>query len=273
VGFVRRARDYIEDRAVRRGWRRGWREYRRFVVLSHYRSGSNLFLSLLRSHPNVVCHSELFSPPRIYWGSGIHGGTAEDPELLRLRGEDPAAFLDRTVFRPYARRIRAVGFKLMYTHAEKEHRFPGLKALLLADPDLCFIQVKRRNLLRMLVSLRVTEQTGAMSSTSEADSRRRLDAARPIRLTEGECREHFEWITAFWRDWDERTGLEVFYEDLAADAQSQLDRTFDVLDLPSRPVRSPLVKQTTKPLRDILENYEALERAFANSEWAALFDG
>ncbi len=265
-------RDYLVDRAVRRGLWRGSHEYVRFAVVSSYRSGSNWFLSLLRGHPGVVCHSEVFFPKRIYWGNAAYALREDDPRLLRQRGESPAEFLEEAVFRPYAPRVRAVGFKLMYTHAEKEHLFPGLRAHLIEDPSLRFIHLRRRNLLRMFVSLRVAGRTGAMSSTSKSDARRRLDAVPAIEFTVGECREHFERITAFWRKWEERAGLTLDYEDLSRDPQGTVGAAFDFLGLPRREVESPLVKQTTRELSALVANYEEIEAAFRDTEWGRFFE-
>jgi LPS sulfotransferase NodH len=273
---IERAASWLADRAVRLGVWPGREDYRRFVVLAAYRTGSNFLLSLLRSHPSVVCFSEVFAPPKIYWGDGIHGRSGSSSALLRLRGEDPRAFLERAVFRRHRREVRAVGFKMMYTHVEKDHRYPGIGKLFDEMPGLRFIHLRRRNLLKVLVSSKVATATGAMASRDEAAARRLLEELPRIRLSVAECREHFERLWSWGESWKERLSgretREVFYEDLSADPQGVVDGLQEFLGVPNRTVRTPLVKQGSRSPREIVENYAELEAAFAGSPWRRFFE-
>ncbi|MEN8148710.1 MAG: sulfotransferase [Planctomycetota bacterium] len=265
---LRNLRAWLVDRAVRRGWWPGDRDYARFVVVTHYRCGSNWFLSLLRSHPRVVAHSELFFPRHIYWGSAAHSLGADEPYLMRIRERSPTEFLNRAVFRPYARHTLAVGFKLMYSQVEEE-----LRAALLADDDLRIIHLRRSNILRILISQELARRTGAMSSTSEADSRRRLDRAGKVELSVRQCRKQFERILRFQDEWRGRAHLEFDYEDLLRDPQGAAGRAFDLLGIPRRPASSPLVRQTSRGLGELVENLEELAAAFGGTEWEWMFEG
>src|SRR4051794_40219654 len=55
----------------------------RFVILAAPRTGSNMLVTLLGSHPDVLCHHELFNDTGIYYavplrGGGFDLGTMED---------------------------------------------------------------------------------------------------------------------------------------------------------------------------------------------------
>ncbi len=83
-------------------------QQKRFFIFGQRRTGSTLLVSLLNSHPDIRCYSELFYPGR--WN--VHIRRFLKPLAFRY----PLLYLDgvcRTSFRPI------VGFKLM-THQNEE---------------------------------------------------------------------------------------------------------------------------------------------------------
>src|SRR5690606_2776090 len=79
------------------------REYQRFIILGHARTGSTLVSSLLREHENVWCFSEVFNARAIQF---FTPGLSNDSRLLKvLRDRDPFEFLNRFVFRGYREEI------------------------------------------------------------------------------------------------------------------------------------------------------------------------
>src|SRR5262245_4120422 len=73
----------------------GHKNYVPFIVLAHARTGSNMLLSMLRSHPQVVVSGEVFA--RV------------EPDKLH-------ATVERTFGRRVPRRVRATGCKVFYYH-------------------------------------------------------------------------------------------------------------------------------------------------------------
>jgi LPS sulfotransferase NodH len=247
-------RRWLADRMVRAGLQRGRRDYLRFLVLGWYRSGSNLLISSLGSHPDIVAYSELFAGPRIYWGTRVYSLPGE-ADLRIEREEDAARFLDRRVFRAYPRRIGAVGFKVFYPQISKG-RFKGLDAALRGDESLRVIHLKRRNWLKLLLSGRVARETGRMGSASEDAARQAADRSEPVTLTAGECEKFFTNMEGWTREYDAwcdgRPTLELTYEELAGDPARELARVQDFLSVPVRSLSSPLVKQERRPLAEAI---------------------
>ena len=79
----------------------------RFVIIANPRTGTNHFIDLLNSHPDITCHREVFHPHAVYLKQGTRDG------LLEERNSDPLAFLEKT----YAESLtRACGFKIFMNH-------------------------------------------------------------------------------------------------------------------------------------------------------------
>ena len=66
----------------------------RFVILAAPRTGSNLLCTLLNSHPQVLCHHEVFNPGGVFTALDYHGDGLH-VDALAQRDADPLAFLDR----------------------------------------------------------------------------------------------------------------------------------------------------------------------------------
>ena len=61
----------------------------RFVVLAVPRVGSNYLCSLLNSHPEILCHHELFHPKGIYLAYGYKDGRLDLDGPTRRLSEMP----------------------------------------------------------------------------------------------------------------------------------------------------------------------------------------
>ena len=66
----------------------------RFVILAVPRTGSNLLCTLLNSHPQVLCHHEVFNPQGVFTALDYRG-QGLNVESLQQRDDDPRGFLDR----------------------------------------------------------------------------------------------------------------------------------------------------------------------------------
>jgi len=83
----------------------------RFVVIAARRTGSTHLANMLRRHPDILCHGEVFHRRRmwLHWPKAdLDGDTMA--QLLELRRAAPASFLERVYTRSYGR--DHVGFKI-----------------------------------------------------------------------------------------------------------------------------------------------------------------
>jgi hypothetical protein len=276
------------------------RGYVPFIILSSGRSGSNLLVSLLRSDPEVICFGELLNVGADFIDFSAEGYDDYSTEDRTLRDTDVTAFFERRIFCEHGPGIRAVGFKPMYQHLPF---FPDLAGWLAAQPDLRVVHSKRRNLLRLLVSLRIAEKTGqwiaptaderpehpiwrkalelGMSTARGARRalrrrRPRLAEAKAVTLSPEECQFGFTWLREQADDYAERFRghpvLDVYYEDLVDATGRTLRQVQDFLHLDPWPLTTATRRQNPEPLRALIVNYDELYEAFRGTEYAQFFD-
>lgn len=220
----------------------------RFVVLSRSRTGSTLLVAFLNSHPNIRTDGEIFR---------------------RLRGRDHREVLGRVFGRqPWS--VKARGFKLFYYHP-----LDGGDALwrdLAAMRDLHVIHLRRRNILRTLVSREIAAAQKVWRQTQPGAT---ASGDKTVAFAAGELVRRFLETRAMERRGEEAFRghpiLPVDYEDLVADPAGTFRAVTAFLGVPARAPRAGLVKQNTEPLQQLVKNYDELKRAFAGTEWEAFF--
>ena len=131
--------------------------YSKFIILGAARTGSNMLVQALNSSPELTCFGELFHPNLDFLGFNVEGYDNFDNKDRALRDGDLPAFLRERVYCAHPEATQAVGFKLLYGHV---WGFPGLLGALTEDTEIRVLHLKRRNLLRTMLSLKIAETTG-----------------------------------------------------------------------------------------------------------------
>ena len=247
--------------------RHGGAKARRFVIVGAERTGTNLLIGLLNQIEGLYCGNELFNPGQIAKDRIAWKDLGDRREaLLQRRRDDPVGFLDA---------LRAgtaepvTGFKLLYGHGLK---LPALLEALAADKELHVLHVRRRNLLRRLVSERQARAASrwAAGSGTEAAPLPRVEIApadlaadfREIELRQAEFAARFA----------DHATLEIVYEDLAAAPERVALRAAAFLGLEAGGARPAVTFQKTgaESLADALGNADELRAQMRR--WAAFFD-
>jgi LPS sulfotransferase NodH len=244
---------------------------RRFIILGHARSGSNLVAYSLDAHRQVAMLSEVLSD--IADVRDRCRRSARHAAFYNL-DEDGARFLDNKVFLHRAPLgIRACGFKIFYDHARFSPAVKTAWDYLVADPEIQVVHLKRRNLLHAKVSLDVALVTNQW--TLERNVEQKLVPAfraDPVDYKYFFYRFHSyrEWATnAFSR----HRVLELDYErHLCADFPGSVARLCDFLGLAPGTASPPLRKQASLPPSQQLLNYEELRAFFRHSLYEHYFD-
>ena len=226
-------------------------DFRRFIVLTRSRTGSNLLISFLNSHPQIYAESEIFS-----W----------------LHGRDHREVLER-VFAKQPLFIKAKGFKIFYYHPQDDDS--GLVwQYLTAMPDLHIIHLKRTNILRTLVSRKIAAMADVWTARSSSEVK--AQKKRPVHFSVEELREGFEQTRAWEIQSDaifrDHPLLQVTYEELTAQPESAFRRVAAFLGVPYKPPRAALRKQNPESLRKLIANYDVLKAEFQDTEWASFFE-
>ncbi len=272
----------------------------RFVIVAGARTGSTMLARALNLNPQIRCFGELFNKDVDFVPFDVDGYDNFDGRQRQLRGGDFAAFLRERIF-PAQDDTQATGFKLLYG---QDRDFPGLPEWLVEQEDLRVIHLRRRNLLRSLVSWKIADTTGvwveaqgaalANRATLQqaarhplralAALRRRLQlrlaprTARraPVTLTPDECSAMFRYLQLheihYEMDFVSHPKLMLFYEDLLDSPEDTFKQAQSFLGVEPRPLAAPIRRQNPQPLRDLLANYEELYEAFRDGPYATFFE-
>lgn len=125
----------------------------RFAVVASARSGSNLLVSMLNSHPQFLCHGEVFhrSGVRSFPPANILKELLElDPKAVR--DKNPQKFVELVY--ALSRQRMAVGFKIFVNHEPKALDY------LIQQTDTKLIVLDRENRLASYSSMKIGNQTG-----------------------------------------------------------------------------------------------------------------
>jgi hypothetical protein len=124
----------------------------KFVILNAPRTGSNMLCTVLNSHPQILCHHEIFNPHVVGYARHLQDGSFSIGTIAE-REHDPIEFLGRVWKAPLGH--RCVGFKLCWRQNEAIFR------VVLEDVGLKKIVLKRRNRIKGYLSLLLARKTGA----------------------------------------------------------------------------------------------------------------
>lgn len=228
----------------------GHDDYVPFIVLTRSRTGSNLLLSFLNSHPNVFCEGEIFA---------------------KLDGADPLRRMNRALGRQ-PRHIHAKGFKLFYYHP-LDANAGAFWAELERRSEIRVIHLTRDNILRTLVSRKIAGIQGAWTGTRHdaGDARDKRVIVTPEELEEG-FQDTRGWEESAKGRFGSHPVLSVSYEGLVRDPKDCYQVLCRFLGVPAGQPRTTLSQQNPERLKDLLRNYDALKAHFAETRWAPFFD-
>jgi len=253
----------------------------RFIVLAQQRTGTNFLLSLLGSHPHAVAFGEIFSSPQhLQWGLSLNARcrrTLPDPDEVTLaaRRADPVGFIRQYVFGEGTKDAHAVGFKIFYEHC-RTGRDPEVWSWLEQQTEVAVVHLKRRNILRTLLSKRLANASGVWHCAATNEAQTPAAPPRTMELTESDCREFFARTLLNEREADcqfrHHRVLPVYYEDLAAQPETVATAMQAFLGLPLHRLRSVLSKQAAGGLREQIANYDQLKQAFAADHTRLFFE-
>ncbi len=246
--------------ATHRGLIKGHAEYTKFIVLCRSRVGSNLLLSYLNNHANIVSHNEIF-------------GTAIDDAAKQKIAENPIDYIKEVAYGIYDEKVKAVGFKIFYYHAREEHT-KVVWDYLKSTEGLKVIHLKRENMLRTFLSKKIAAKTKKWEQVGRINAVKAEKKA--VLLTKEECLEEFEktkgWELEGSQFFADHEIHEVSYEELVKNRDMVLNEIQRFLGVDKFELSAYLTKQNPEPLSVLIEDYDKLKGEFEGSEWEHLFD-
>jgi hypothetical protein len=236
----------------------------RFAIITYPRCGSTYLATLLNSHPQILCHGELFYQQAIYYAVGYRDGSLHLGTIAE-RDQDPDEFLRRVWARPFGN--QAVGFKLVAgQHA-------GAFGHVLSDQGVRNIILRRRNRLKKYVSARIAD---VEQNWTHYKYRFRPEDLKPIQV-EVRLPEFHAYLSQEQAFYDSIMGalpgasnrrLEVDYEDFFSD-QTTLCEVLRFLAVEANPagLEPATLKRNSRNLRDIITNFDELSQALRGTEY------
>jgi len=228
-------------------------EIKQFCIVTTMRTGSELLVDLLNSHEKIRCEGEIMTARPVF-------------PLVLVRGR-----VRRAKYRGY----QAYGFKIVSTHLIDFLNGPDRGfARRLADEGFAFIHIRRRNVVRQVLShLRArtdgewhpTDGTEVTGTTVRIDPLIMIAQARLIEI-------HDDGLCWMLEDLPTRT---LWYEDDLRDAnaqQSTVDGICGMLGIEPKPVRTSLKRIARPSLEDEIDNLEEIRRVISGTRYAELLD-
>jgi len=225
-----------------------------------------MLCTLLGSHPDVLCHHELFNPTGVYYALELREGSFDLGDVEE-RDRDPLMFLERVWAADLGH--SHVGFKM--THRQNE---VVLNAVL-RDAAVRKIVLWRENRVRTFVSRLISEATGQWEVYREAD----LAPQRPrvhvdvdaLHQSVAEDQTYYGEVVGLLQA-TQQPFLRLCYEQLVAGGERT--RLLEFLDLPqpapsSSSLRVRSIRQNPSSLPDLVANFDELEAALAGTALAA----
>lgn len=231
----------------------GHRNYKHFIIVARDRTGSNLLLQFLNSHPNIKADWEIFN---------------------KLAGESEEEILSKCFSRqPFY--IKAKGFKIFYMHPMDDNT-GKIWDMLQAMHDLHVIHLKRKNILRTEMSSKIAYLTGVWRIRP---GDKRPEANRntvTIHLSKEELEQRFE-LTKKWENradhrFNNHHKLTIYYEDLSSWPKEVFRTITDFLGVEYRQPHSTMRKQATRRMKEVISNYDELKTSFFETEWQSFFE-
>jgi LPS sulfotransferase NodH len=240
--------------------------YTRFLILASARTGSTLLTRSLNRHSGIHAYGEIlrdqsFFPARF----------AEFGHSQALYQSDPAAFLEKKVYRKYSPDVAAVGFKIFYSHAGRHTVWGQVVWQYLTDQDtIKVIHLKRRNLLKAQLSRQKAAGTREWINYSAGNQ------------NHAETLAYDDMLARFTQTWQSEREyaalfaghpmLELYYEDLATAYENQMSRLQAFLGVTYEAIRPPTRKRPSPRLSEQIANYQELKNQFQGSRWAEFFE-
>lgn len=217
----------------------------KFIVLSRSRCGSNLLVSLLRNCPEIQCRGEV---------------------LQRIDGKPLKTTIDE-LFIPKQKKTKVIGFKYFYYHpvdGDSQKATEILKSI----EELKVIHLKRRNLLKTVISCEIAELTGVWYVNDKTNHTEK----KPIEISVEKVKEEIDLTNSRINkgdlDFAANPNITVFYEDLVDNRTTEFRKILDFLNVSETvPGDSPLKKQNPEPLDKLVSNFQEIINSFKGTKY------
>lgn len=238
----------------------GQSSYTPFLILTRDRTGSNMLVQYLNSHPSIRCDYEVLA--------SLNGRSG--PDLVEsIYGKQPF-------------NIKAKGFKVFYHHPSgvDQATVDGTWSALQSIPNLRLIHLRRLNILETAVSSKIAYESGvygdlgksSISQSHPPASKAVNSIIYPVDKLQSVFEKTRQCEDQYPKLFGNCPSLEITYEALISQPQAELSKICSFLGCnPSIRLTTNFRKQRSKSLRSVVANYDELKEFFAGSCWEEFF--
>jgi LPS sulfotransferase NodH len=246
------------------------KDYEKFIIISHARSGSTFFKTLLNSHPELLCYGELFYPvpqkhffrPELF----PFNSSESSEQLEKMRRNNSIKFLEKYIWRKHKKKHKAVGFKIFYYHA-RESDWKSVWDYIQKDQSIKIIHLHRENRLNTFLSLEKARRSNVWHGSGVDQS--------PITLDPQKCKAFFEQFENFELEFDQKfpnhKNFKIYYESLAKNRDEQLNKICAFLNVRPIKLKSKMEKIQKRSISESISNFSELELYFKSTKWNKFF--
>jgi len=234
---------------------------KRFVILATPRSGSNWLCTLLDSHPDILCHHELFNPAGVHIAWSQRGGTL-DLSATAWECGTSMDLLAQAWSLPQG--SAAVGFKLNIGQSK------SVFEAVLNDPSIGKILVSRRNRVRAFLSERIAQISAQWESYPDSPAHAYHG---PVDIAPDELAAHAVRNRTYQDELrarlaeENQEALEISYEAIGEPATQRRVLSFLGVD-PDYPLYGRTRKMNSGSLEGLIANFPELQAALTGSDLA-----
>jgi len=249
----------------------------KFIIFASQRTGSTLLVSSLNSHPEIRCHSELLNPkePQVNFKKWGRFHRQINRVLRRLyhviRNTIPKIFLNKIICYQIDKSIDWLGFKLFVDHMENKKYKQALTRYLESTDH--YIYLYRANKLAVLYSyIRATETKQWSSRNHTSINNNNYDSfSIPIEVCQKYFARYEREEQTIKRYLSGKSHLIVEYKELVQNYDHTMQRIQEYLRVTPEVLSSRHEKLRTRPLHELIANYDELKEAFGDSKWSIFF--
>ena len=244
------------------------RNYQKFIVLTHARSGSSMLVATLGQHPEIIRFQELFTSGSI--GFNTEGFDNNSKNMIRLRNRYPVEFLQRQIFSSYPSDIKAVGFKLFPEQIDSKH-LSCVWDWIVANKSIRIILLTRDSLLEAYVSKLIALKTNGFRCMYDSDR-----TNTTVNVNYEDCLSEFQKRYVYHQKALEQLKhhklLCLKYEEVVRDLDNSFRRLQEFIGVSVLPISVVSLKKEVRRMSEVIENYVELRERFSNTQWEHLFN-
>lgn len=234
---------------------------KKFIVTCAARTGSTMLRYLLNSHPEILCHGEIFRRKGIGALEGQHGekyleDIAYQEKLNDYFYNDTPYFIKHIVYDSDDHPV--IGFKFKTDEYFGKHlTFKKVAAYLKADKEIFVINLKRRDLLAQYVSHQIVLQQN--SATVKFDNQQ--DRIQPVFIKQEQLLRFLNTVQTrehqIVEEMVEHPIIEVWYEDILTPQSDSLVNIQSFLNVEPK-LLSTSTKKIITDYKNLILNLEEI---------------